>query len=63
MNPRDMNCSFGTQVAEVRSRVVALRDDIDWLIASYLNEELTANLYSARLHVMRCIKELQGVSA
>lgn len=48
------------EISEIRSRVVALRDDIDWLIASYLNEELTANLYSARLHVMRCIKELNG---
>lgn len=31
---------------------------IDQLIASLPNEEVTANLYSARLHVTRAIKEV-----
>lgn len=50
-------------MTDIRTRTARLRDDIDWLIAAELNEELTANLYSARLHVMRCIKELNGEAA
>lgn len=40
------------------AELVVIRNLIDSIIADRPNEEVTANLYSSRLHIVRAIKEL-----
>lgn len=52
----EMNMAIAPAVVSA-SRMVAVLELIDSVLATRPNEEVEANLYSARLHVVRAINE------